>query len=367
MNDDRMMWIRNIEKLASGTGDNYFVEYEIASECRISGVLSYDNGKILCGIATLNGAHGLYHYFMRIQYAGSQESAYNKQANAKGYYFKDGILGELLSLFSLYFQCRFYLIATYQGQLSDTGLKIKIPNDFLYRSCNPKIHPKIFHNNKNFAIGLSDFLDSIKSLKNDVHQQFILSCYHYSSALREVGIDGEMVFIRLVSSIETLLKDFELRARENPLNGNNFNRLFSKCKFTSSQMMHLRQLLCVDNNGSIKIERIRRKFIRFIEKHSKGFLRGGNWKAKHCKITKANFRSVLEAIYDARSAYLHNGEPMYLSQFMGQFYKWDTDPSCGMIIDNRKISKSRKLPYAYWFEDLVRHCLLNYLKINKGK
>jgi hypothetical protein len=368
MNDNRMLWIRNIEKLEeSASPHNYYAEYEIASECRIPGILNYGNGKILCGLATSTATYGLYHYFIRFQYVGSQDPIYNKQANAKGYYFKDGVLGEILSLFSLYFQCRFYLIASYQGELSGTGLKIKIPNDFLYRPCNHKIHPKIFHNNRNFAVGLSDFLDSIKSLKNNVHQQFALACYHYANALKEVGVDGEMVFIRLVSSIETLLKDFKLRKKDNPLNGAKLSSIFFKNRFSKPQAVQLRQILCVDNGGLIRVERIRRKFIKFMEAYSKGFLHGGNWKAKHCKIMKKDFPKILEAIYDARSAYLHNGEPMYLSQLMGVSYRWDTDPSCGMIIDNRTISKAKKLPYAYWFEDLVRHCLLQYLSASVKK
>ena len=48
------------------------------------------------------------------------------------------------------------------------------------------------------------------------------------------------------------------------------------------------------------------------------------------------------------SNYLHNGEAMYLSQFMSNPRGWDTDPSLGMIIDNRKFTQSKKLPYTFW-------------------
>lgn len=33
-----------------------------------------------------------------------------------------------------------------------------------------------------------------------------------------------------------------------------------------------------------------------------------------------------------------------------------------MIVDNRRVSGSDNLPYSYWFEDIVRHCLLKYLE-----
>ena len=107
------------------------------------------------------------------------------------------------------------------------------------------------------------------------------------------------------------------------------------------------------------------RFITFIEKHSSGYFKGGNYKAKHCKIPKKQLSKVLRTIYDARSSYLHNGEPMYLSQPMHGGEKWDTDPSMGMIVDNRSFSASQKLPFTYFFEGLVRQCLLNFLKQKK--
>jgi hypothetical protein len=53
---------------------------------------------------------------------------------------------------------------------------------------------------------------------------------------------------------------------------------------------------------------------------------------------------------------------MFLSQPLKSGEKWDTDPTSGMIVDNRSFPAGQKLPYAWFFEGLVRHCLLNYLK-----
>jgi len=211
-NDNRMGWIRNLEKLGKKEADSYFVEYEIATECHIAGVLDYGNGIILCGGLTIEkDENGLYHYLLKVKYAGIEEPYYNKKANKKGYYFKDGILGELLSIFSLYFQCRFYLIATFTGELTNHGLRIKTGNRFIYRSCNPLIHPQIFSSkNRNFATGLADFLDTVKSLDTKYHQQFILACSHFARSLKEIGVDSEMVFIRLVSAVESISKFIKL-------------------------------------------------------------------------------------------------------------------------------------------------------------
>ena len=57
---------------------------------------------------------------------------------------------------------------------------------------------------------------------------------------------------------------------------------------------------------------------------------------------------------------------MFLSHPIKAGEKWDIDPTAGMIVDNRSFTASQKLPHAYFFEGLVRHCLLNYLRANSS-
>jgi len=114
------------------------------------------------------------------------------------------------------------------------------------------------------------------------------------------------------------------------------------------------------------VRKSRKKFVRFIETHSSGFFKGGNFKAKHLKIKRAKLGKVLNVIYTARSKYLHAGGPMFLSQPIKGGEKWDTDPTSGMIVDNRSFALSQKLPYTYFFEGLVRQCLVNYLGANSS-
>ena len=362
-NNNKMAWIRNIDKLSKSSKGSYYYEYEIATECHIGGVLNYRSGKIMCGGYSMEkDKNGLYHYLLRIKYP-KYDSNYNDKADKKGYYFKDGMLGELLSLFSLFFQCRFYLISTSHGELTSRGLRIKIEHDFIYKPTNKVVHPKIFSNSgRNFTGKLSEFLNLIKRLDEKKHQNFILACYHYTKALKEVGIDSEMVFIRLVSAIEALSKYYKLNKKDNPLDGKNFKDLFGSSSMITEQESQLKEILKVSSGGLIQIEKSKRKFIEFICENSKGCLRGGNWKAKCLKIIRKELPKIIATIYDARSNYLHNGEPMFLSQFMSNPREWDTDPSLGMIIDNRKFPASQKLPYTYWFENIVRCCLINYSK-----
>ncbi len=349
-----MRWIRMLEDLETSQHDKYTQEYEILSECRIAGLLKYMDGKILCGGYTLGKSKdGLYSYLLKITHPGFRD--YNKNASKTGYHFRDGVVGELIVLFSIFFRCRFYLSATMSGELNSNGLRIKTPQEFTRIQCEPAIHPPIFSQYlRNFATGLEEFLNKVKKLPPQYHQQFILAVCHYLRALREVGIDTEMVFIRLVSAIEALSQTFELNKKDDPLQGKNIEDIARTLNYDKTEKEALRSIF--DTRKATK------KFVRFIENYSKGYIKGGNYKSRHTKIRKHDLAKVLNAIYSARSTYLHDGEPMYLSRPLNSGWKWDTDPSIGMIIDNRRFSVSQKLPYSDWFEGLVRHCLLNFLE-----
>jgi hypothetical protein len=83
---------------------------------------------------------------------------------------------------------------------------------------------------------------------------------------------------------------------------------------------------------------------------------------------------LLGKIYDARSRYLHDGEPMFISRFMDIATDWHFDPSVGITMDKRSVGAINvdqknfnslklpyQLPYPYWFENLVNYCLKTYL------
>ena len=356
-NDNRMGWIRNLEVLGDAP-QQYTVEYELGSECRIPGLLDYADGKIICaGMSTEESRDGLWLYNLVLRFPTGPHQI-NREANEKGYYFKDGILGELMALMSLFFRCRFYLISSRLVPESPMlGMTIKTEYPFLRVRFNPGIHPPLFANqNRNFGTDFKPFLDTVRRLNNLLHQDFILACHHYARATREVGIDPEMVFIRLVSSIEALSKSLTLSRADDVLEEGKITRLIDDSDLSREQKGELKNVFSV--------RRSRKRFIRFIEQNSTGYFKGGNFKARHLKIKKANLAAVLDPIYIARSKYLHVGEPMYLSKSFKGGEKWDTDPTSGMISDSRIFSAARKLPYGFFFEGLVRQCLLNYLKRN---
>jgi hypothetical protein len=200
----------------------------------------------------------------------------------------------------------------------EIGAPFPLPQDY------PREHPKIFDERpRNFAKDLPDFLDRRRKTHGDRHQQAILACYHYARALREVGIDAEMVFVRLVSAIEVLAEDHRLRKRDNPVDGLQFDRAFAEVALSDAQREQLREIMEVTKKGKVSVRKTCRKFVSFIEEYSAGALKGGNYKARHLKITRKCQSAQLRAIYRACSIYLHPGETMHLSQQMAFPNSWD--------------------------------------------
>lgn len=152
----------------------------------------------------------------------------------------------------------------------------------------------------------------------------------------------------MVSCIESLLEPLQ---DENDKIEDKFNSLFKENYFSKDEM--------IDVKGWLKNRKISKRFIYFIEKYSVDF----DWKEKepkHCFIKKQELKEYLTRIYKARSAYLHKGTPMYISDDMDT--DWDISPAGDVMVDQRKILEKEKLPRMRWFEEITRHCLLNFIQ-----
>ena len=249
-NDNRMGWIRNLEALASGC-QQYTVEYELGSECQIPGLLDYADGKIICAaMSTEESKDSLWLYNLILHYPLGPHD-YNRIADEEGYYFKDGILGELLALMSVFFRCRFYFVSSrLLPENPSLGMTIKREYPFLRVKCNPGIHPPLFQSpNKNLAVEFQDFLHRVKKLNPELHQNFIVACHHYARAVKEVGVDAEMVFIRLVSAIETLSTDMLLDQKDDKLEKQGVTDLIERSTLPNELKNELRMVSMSENHG----------------------------------------------------------------------------------------------------------------------
>ena len=349
--DDRMLWIRNLEE--NNTSDGFeTIDAEIGSESRITGLLDYDDGAILfCPTTHSLDNVGLYKYVLRVR-LGSQ-STVARQGKRKGYLFREGQIGELVALTSLCLQARFYVLSITVGHLTSHGCPIKTEFSPLRIAFGHNVDPVVFStNDRNLALELPGFLKQIRLIPPKHHLTVALAANHYARALREIGVDEEMVFVRLVAAIETASHDQSISS--DPLLKKRAEDLFRFGELTAPQIQELKNLL--------ETRKAKARFVSFLERFSSGFFEGMPKKPTHTQVTPATLPSVARAIYDARSGYLHNGYPMYLSHYSPTFPEWHMDPSVGMIWQDRSYTRDQKLPRLDFFHRLVRHCLLAYFK-----
>ncbi|MHA1877824.1 MAG: hypothetical protein ACTSUC_15390 [Promethearchaeota archaeon] len=355
--DNRMQWILLLEECEkSSEKKTYSTEYEICSEVRIPGVLNYGNGSLLCGLLQEKNQNGLYTYTVRVKHLEKEYKFDEKNYQEEGYFFKDGLIGEIIALFSVFFQARFYLKATILGNLSPSSMKVRTEETFQHTNPSHFLHYEMFSDqNRNWTDkdGLKLFLDSVKAIDRKYHLNLIRAFFWYSEAIKEIGVDHQLFFIKMVSSVEALLKFVEIPSDslEKKL------REMVEEKIFSNDEAH-------QIGNWLQNRKIRMKFKSFLQKNSNRFYKGGNRNAKHCYILKKELKKYANRIYDARSTYLHSGKPMYLSfdTKTEDAKYWDLDPSTGMMADRKKFPESEKLPRVRWFERIVNHCFKNFIK-----
>jgi hypothetical protein len=167
--DKRMLWLRTLD-VASVPGGAEYLEAEFASEVLIPGLLIYREGVVISRCITLVAdPAGLYKYALRLRLPAAE--TLRSEGTRKGYLFRDGPIGELIALFS------------------GVDSIVFSPSD------------------RNFTLSLPPFLDDVSALPERYHQRVATAVDHYARGLRNIGLDGEMVFVRLVSAIETVAQD----------------------------------------------------------------------------------------------------------------------------------------------------------------
>ena len=202
-----MLWIRHLERLGDAPA-KYEVTAELASESRITGVLSYADGAVLAGPCTLQpDDHGLLKYQIKLTLPQIEASRY-ESGTREGYIYRGGPVGELAVLLSLHLEARIFVLSTTLGELTSHGMPIKTEHRILRGMHGPLIDPVIFSDSpRNFATTFPNLLNQVRVIPAEHHLAVTFAAHHYARALREIGVDTEMSFIRLVSAIETLSKD----------------------------------------------------------------------------------------------------------------------------------------------------------------
>jgi hypothetical protein len=345
-----MYWVRILDALAARGAGPAVTEAEVAAEISIPGMLTYAESGIVFGPTTFApDASGLYKYLLRVkQPMPGQPIAFDtirKTSSRGGYLLPGAPVTELVALFSLALQARLFVLSTTERTLDPQYLPRKTDCAILRATGNITHRDGVLFSarpERNIHTGLPPLLDTVRRIPPKHHLELAVAADHYAKAIRTVGLDDEMVFVRLVSAIERVMP-------EHPPDSLS-EKLLALDGLTHQEREELQVTL--------QARRARARFVAFLERYAKGFFDNEPKEPTHTQVTPDNLADVATAIYRARSGYLHSGDPMYISNHMGQFLAWHMEPTMGKWEQNRAFTAAQKLPTTEFFHRLVRHCLL---------
>jgi len=371
--DNRIGCIKYIEELEQYDipPDNFFAtdvnEYEYFSDSRICGIFSFGK-KYPITFRMITGEeneYGYYRYILRIptiinpliynkvtpeKYYKKVQENFDK-ARKDGYYFKEGLAGEFICIFAVFLRARFYLRSVVNRNNQEISQKITYP---VFLPSTVSEYKEIFNDKKkNLTSDLIPFFEKIVTLPDKGHFNIIHSFREYHEALKNIGIDHDIVYLKLVVAIEGIASIEKVES--------NFKHDFPECfNLIKDDKEKLNQITTMwANRGSTNSVR------SFLKKYLLGIRKDFektvyiNKEGKNKNIT---LEKTINRIYASRSKYVHEGRQMTISKI--SFRDSAYEPTMGGVIDRKKILLDELLPVISYFENIVNISLINYIDIN---
>jgi hypothetical protein len=354
LSDHRMHWMKDME-LASTAPETYLETYEFFSDCRIPGIAKFGNGYLLCaGIAEVMQREPTHSYQLVLKRPTGKGVPDVIEAGKKGSRFMP--VDELLPLMAFFLHARLYLRHTTTDLLTEHGIPSRIHETPRHRPLKfDQVTPLLFTDKGNWC-DIPDFLNDICSVDPKYFRDFMYAVFFYASGIRWIGVDDTIAYIKLVICIEILAKDeTEIPDALNE----QLEQVKANLKLSQASTPDEGKLAMEVSNIQ-KQRRIRESFVRFILDHKTDFFTTRKTTGQPL-ITDENIERYLRAIYVNRSDYMHEGTPMAISEMT--HVGWDVIPWEGKAITGTlETDEKKKMPTVVFFEELVRHCLLDYLK-----
>jgi hypothetical protein len=345
--DQRMFFIRNIEDLDEMSSEIITREYEVLTDSYVVGEISFgpyyftiwEFGK------TVEGEKRK--LCLRIKEKKLSGNEWDT-ATRHGFYHGGGIAEEIVALSSLALHGRFIL-----GTIVRDDDKPRI-----YASRYGYIDGSLIKGKKKIK-DLPQFFELIKGLKVEYHLKFILAVRLYHQALLVIEEQPDIAYLNLVSSIETLCQDYPIE-----------NVTLSQIDETLANLVKSIENEALMNEiekAILKKERlINKKFVLFIMEYTENSFWERNDRPEYGRVNPDKFEEILKRIYTQRSKYLHSGEPFPKSIYFAPVANEEIDGASAMMSMDKRWEQKDFIPYPHFFEKLVNHVLINFLRRNQG-
>ena len=315
-----MYFIRNLEV---PTGDKKEVEYEVTTDS--AAFRSYATGDYLFSTwERPERKPGIYRKLLLRILAKTVVSAAEVGAaepTRKGFYHGGGIAEELIALAALFLRARFKL-----------GPVLRIHDAPIYISREEKILDRDIIRDSVPLDELGDWFKLAQGLKDEWHLDFITAARFYQRGLLFIDTNPEIAYLDLISAIETL-------------SGSNG---FGKRR----------------KRGLVKA-----RFVKFIINNTTDDF----WDPKRIDthlppvlyVEKNDLKEYLKRVYRIRSDYLHDGIPFPPFIYEPPYKNAELPLGDKTWTTEKLWTKADFIPLPHFFERLVRHVLINFLRDNQ--
>jgi hypothetical protein len=271
-----------------------------------------------------------------------------KMADDTGLYHRGGSAHELVALASLILRQRLRL-----GQL------VRWNDKPIMLSAGKGLRaPQLIGGVRSLS-KLEEGLTLAENLSPAHHETYILATMLYNQALELIESNAELAYLNLISAVEVL-------AQHHPVETPSLDSLDSRLAglLDTVQQGPLRKQL---EEAILKRERfIRRRFVNFILDHIEQVFWDEAERPEHGKVLPTELPELLDRIYDQRSRTLHSGQP-FPPNSLGPVALWsEIDRSYGFSVGERKWEPDEFIPQIQFFERLVNHVLVVFLRRNQS-
>lgn len=336
------------------------VEYEVISDANIVGEVEYQQ------------------YYFRVWDIGDRVPGekrllclrINPELDAKNR--KPRNATEYIHLASLFLRRRLSL-----GCLTRIGdSPTRIPS--WYQQVEGYVNKDIVWGEKTNLNELSRWLPLTQCLSDSIYNKFILATRFYAEAIQHMEMVPDMAYLNLVSAIEILSQDTDIGTVSVKEINTKLANLLDKIEDVNLRKEIQESFL--DVNRFIK-----RRFTKFIINYTDNEFWDYKNRPKIGRVSPEELEKYLGNIYDQRSRTLHNGEEfphnirlrhklpnidnipldtkITIRQTPMEEVPFDAVHSI-IMPDGREIKSEDFIPHPSFFERLVNHVLINYLKKN---
>lgn len=337
--DNRMLFVRNMEYLGEQNIDYSDIEREVKTDAHIVGDFEY--GPYTFAIWEFGYKNPGEERKLIIKY---REAKLDRLATRSGFYHGGGIADELVILSSLILRRRFIL-----------GSIVRIDNcPIMFNHRDGMWIDKQLIDGESNLQELTGWFDRINKLEEAMHQKLILAAKFYHKAIEIIEDQPDIAYLHLVSAIEILCQDTDIGNIQIMDYDPHLSDLINKIED--------KELKNAIEKTLIKRERfISRRFVRFILDHIDESFWSDGLRPQFGKVDPEELQLYLKRIYHQRSKTLHTGELFPPSVFRNPLQDSEVDPSIAIMAGDKKWEAKDYIPNPYFFERLVNHVLKNYI------